>query len=352
MTIEPIDSVGLIKDYAKKTEFWLLAILAALVVLHLNLLWQLTGNGDALIIRVVFWGAIAYLIWNRRDRLNWQSDPVSTGIGGILIYWLMWMSISAHNQDPLFLWAYPPVAFLSLGLIASGIKGLWQYWREFMITLMIVIPEEWYTSTLMFATEKALNVNVVTGKIAAFAFWYAGMDVQSQGAVIVLPNGGVQVETHCTGLVFVFLLLRLCILLSLLFPGFWVRKSTLFLGTGILAYLLGAVRVMLLALVVHNQPVFDYWHGDSGSQIFSTISILIFGIMCKFILLDRIFDDHESNPSEEFDLYFEDYDYEDPEASEAEFQMVAESSEADPIASINQNQTKVDPDQSANLQKS
>jgi cyanoexosortase A len=346
MTIVPADSVKLIKNYARKTEFWLLAIFGALVALHLNLLWQLTGNGDALVIRIVFWGAIAHLIWKRRDRLNWQSDPISTAIGAIAIYWLLAMSVSAHNQEPLFLWVYSPVAFLGLGLIASGFKGLWQYWREFIITLMIVIPEEWYTSSLMFATERALNVNLVTGKLAAFAFWYLGFNVQSQGAVIVLPNGGVQVETHCTGLVFVFLLLRLCVLLALLFPGFWFRKGLLFLGTGLLAYLLGAARVMLLALVVHDQQAFDYWHGDAGGQIFSTISILVFGIMCKFVLLDRIFDD-DPDPSKSIDPYLEqeygDEFYEDLEEPD-------DRSEID--GASNQNSVEASNDKSANLQES
>jgi cyanoexosortase A len=316
MTIVPADSVKLVKGYAKKAEFWLLAIFGALVALHLNLLMQLTGNSDALVIRIVFWGAIAHLIWNKRDRLNWQSDPISTSYRvAIAIYWLLAMSISANNRDPLFLWVYPPVAFLGLGLIASGIKGIWQYWREFIITLMIVIPEEWYTSSLMFATERALDVNVVTGKIAAFTLWYLGFNVQSQGAVIILPNGGVEVETQCTGLMFVFLLLRLCILLTLLFPGFWFRKGLLFLGTGVLAYVMGAARVMLLALVVHDPQAFEYWHGDVGAQIFSTIAILLFGIMCKFVLLDRIFDDDPSASNEIDDL--DDYDY-----SEAEFERL------------------------------
>ncbi|AFY70013.1 hypothetical protein Pse7367_1732 [Thalassoporum mexicanum PCC 7367] len=58
MTVVPAELVKLIKDYAKKTEFWLLTIFGTLAALHLNLLWQLTQNGDALIVRVVFWGQL------------------------------------------------------------------------------------------------------------------------------------------------------------------------------------------------------------------------------------------------------------------------------------------------------
>jgi len=36
-----------------------------------------------------------------------------------------------------------------------------------------------------------------------------------------------------------------------------------------------------MAVVVSNQEAFKYWHG-SQNQIFATISILIYGLLCRF----------------------------------------------------------------------
>jgi hypothetical protein len=41
---------------------------------------------------------------------------------------------------------------------------------------------------------------------------------------------------------------------------------------------------MAVLVASSNQQAFEYWHGSEGNQIFSTISILVFGILCQFFL--------------------------------------------------------------------
>ena len=45
----------------------------------------------------------------------------------------------------------------------------------------------------------------------------------------------------------------------------------------------GVIRVCILTLAVPNPAKFDYWHGNSGSQIFSTFAVCIFAGFCYWI---------------------------------------------------------------------
>jgi hypothetical protein len=39
-----------------------------------------------------------------------------------------------------------------------------------------------------------------------------------------------------------------------------------------------------MALVVSDKPAFDFWHGSSGNQIFSTLGILAFGVLANYLI--------------------------------------------------------------------
>jgi cyanoexosortase A len=170
---------------------------------------------------------------------------------------------------------------LGLGLLASGWRGLGQYWREGLLVLTLAIPAE----LLLTPIDRLFQIRQITAQIAAFLLYYLGFDaVVRNGITIDLPSGSVTVALYCTGIEAGILLLKLSVIFAVLFALPFSQKLLAPLAAIGAALLISVVRVALLAVVVSNPPVFDYWHGSGGGQIFSTAAILGFGLFCRWIL--------------------------------------------------------------------
>lgn len=264
----------------QNSKFCLFGIAVGLTGLHLILTWRLTGDIDRMIISVLFWGAILCLIWRKRNTLNLESGIFSSFFGLLLIALVFVKSISLLWVESSFLRIVPIITTLGLGMLASGIKGLKQYWRELIIVLLLCLPESLLTQII----DELFQVTTLTTKLAVFILWYLGFEVSRQGASVILPTGSPLVGSTCTGISAAILLLKLSVIFILMFHTDWSKKILLLTGAIFIAFATSGIRVAIIATVVSNREAFHYWHGSEGSQIFSTISILIFGLFCRFLL--------------------------------------------------------------------
>jgi cyanoexosortase A len=264
----------------QNSKFCLFATTVGLSALHLSLTWRLNGEIDPLIVGVLFWGAILCLLWRKQDKINLESDIFSSFFGTLLITLVLVKSISLFWVESSFLRIVPMIAALGLGLLASGVKGLKQYWRELIIVLLLSLPE----SSFLQIIEELFKVTTLTANFAVLLLWYLGFSVSRQGTNIILPNGSVSVAVFCTGISNALLLLKLSVLFILLFSTDWLKKILVLIASVFIAFVTSGIRVALMAVVVSNQEAFKYWHGPQGNQIFATISILIYGLFCRFLL--------------------------------------------------------------------
>jgi cyanoexosortase A len=264
----------------QNSKFYLFGIAVGLSVLHLVLTWRLSSDIDLLIVGAIFWGAILWLLWRKQDKINLESDIFSSFFGILLIVLVLVKSISLFWVESSFLRIIPIIATLGIGLLASGIKGLKQYWRELIIVLLLSLPE----SSFLQVIEDIFNATTLTANFAVLLLWYLGFEVSRQGADIILPNGSVSVAPFCTGVSNALLLLKLSVLFILMFPTDWLKKILVLIGSVVIAFVTSGIRVALMAVVVSNQEAFRYWHGPPGNQIFATLSILIYGLFCRFLL--------------------------------------------------------------------
>lgn len=81
-------------------------------------------------------------------------------------------------------------------------------------------------------------------------------------------------------------LLQLALLFLLMFPTRLRDKVLVPVAAVTLAFIVNGVRVALMAVLAafSNQNTFEYWHSGGGSQIFSVISMLTFGLFCQLIM--------------------------------------------------------------------
>lgn len=271
-------------EHLKKSNFWLLAIAVGLTIIQLDLNFKFIGSIDALTVRGLFLTAILYLIWKKQHILNLRSDLFSTLIGLLLISFILIKSLTLFWFESYFVKIFALFSFLGLALIASGIKGLKQYWQEFIILLLSLSD-----GLLISLIAAKVDVSLLAAKVSNFVLWYLGFAVYRQGVNVILPTGGIEIYPGCSGLNAILLLLQLSLVFIVVFPVNIFQRMLLPIVAVSLAFIINIFRLVLMTLLVadSNHQGFEYWHGESGSQIFSTISILAFGFVCHWILIEK-----------------------------------------------------------------
>lgn len=269
MNITEIASPKLLKDI----RYWLLGIAAGLQAICLTLVWKADDTGH-FGMSLLFLFAIGNLIWEKRSTLKFESEVIPSILGMGLIGWVLWES--ANLADGNIMRLLPFASALGVALLASGFKGLKQYWQELTILFFLGIPS--VLASFLF------DIAPLTAKFSAFLLHYFGFDVVSEGIFINLPNGGVEVTDECSGLDTIIYILSVSVLALVMFP---VQRSKRFfvpIVAIIIGFVINAIRVVMLAIfATSNKAAFDNWHGGQASYLYGMVGILFFG--CFYWLL-------------------------------------------------------------------
>ncbi|MEM8778093.1 MAG: cyanoexosortase A [Cyanobacteria bacterium P01_G01_bin.49] len=263
-------------SFLTSSQFCLLATGSGLLAIHLTLSYR-SGNSSSFALSLLFWLAVTSSVWNQRHRLKLKSGFFPSFLGLLMIAILLIRSLTLPT--PSFLGVFPFLSFLALGLLASGFKGLNQYWRELTVLFFLRLPEVFL--------EPIIDISFLSAKFATLILWYAGFDVYRQGTEVLLPNGGVNVTISCSGFGAILHLLGLAVLFLVMFPLEGLKKKIIVPLVAIsIAFIVNGFRVVLLAIFAnaHNQKALNLWHTGEGSLVFSLISVILFGLFCYFLL--------------------------------------------------------------------
>jgi cyanoexosortase A len=256
-------------------QFWLLAIAAALVTVHLTLVKQ-HGNSSFFALSLLFWSAVTSVVWQDRSKLNFKSPLFSRLLGLLLIGVVLVWSLVALTLP--FLEVYPFLAALGLGLFASGLKGLKQYQSELIILFFWGVPK-----ALLYPV---LDLSSITTQFSTFILWYTGHDVVTQGTIIALPGGAVTVLKSCSGLNGVFYMLGLSVMALTLYPVQGRKRWLIPIIAMLTSFIINSFRVVILVRLAdaQQQAALHYWHEGKGSLIFLMIPVILFGFFYLFLL--------------------------------------------------------------------
>ncbi|NEQ34397.1 MAG: cyanoexosortase A, partial [Leptolyngbya sp. SIO4C5] len=221
-------------------KFWLLGIGTGLVAIHLTMTDRL-GQSELFSTSLLYWSAITYLIWQKHEKLRLQSGWFSTLLGLCLITLILIKSQALGSAD-FFLRLLPFLAALALALVASGLRGLPQYWRELLV-LSLLIPHSGLLSQL-------LDISKSTAQAATIFLWYAGFDVYRQGVYVVLPAGSVEVNPGCAGYSLMMQLLGTSVIFLLIYSTQWIQRVFLPIAAIAFGFLVNSVRVGLMAVLL------------------------------------------------------------------------------------------------------
>lgn len=263
----------------KTPQFWLLGLAGCLVAIHFTLTDRV-GQPDFLGLTILVWFAIASLIQRKSQSLQLNSDIGSTSVGALLIAIILIRSVNATLNPGLSF--MPLVGGLGLALVASGFKGLHQYWREFLLLSLLAIPQE--LGVGIFNIAPALSL--IIAKIVGFSLWYLGFQVSIAGTHLYFPSGGIVINDACAGVSNLLYLVKVSCIFLILFP-LSNRKIVMIVPfvALTLAFIMNLFRVGLLAVLSPNNPqAFEYWHEGTGSLVFTFTVVIIFGSFYLYLL--------------------------------------------------------------------
>lgn len=259
------------------TKYWLASIGIGLVSLHLYLS-ELYGKAGSVGHNFIFWLVVLFLIWEKRSKLQLDSDGISSFVGISVLSLVLYKSLHLFPHD-FFLRIYPLLCLIGWTLIASGVEGIKQYLKEFFLLSFLAIPWE-----LIYI----FDLSQLTARFSTFILWILGFEVTRQGIWIVMPTGSVEVYNGCSGLKAMLQLLGLSWILLALIPTSWRQKIALVVAAIGLGFTINGLRIALMAVLValSDSAGFNYWHTGTGSLVFSAISVIIFATVCS-LTLDR-----------------------------------------------------------------
>lgn len=253
-------------------RYWLLAIAATLVTLHLGLLSQ-ADDSDLLGISILCWLAITSLICDKLDTLELKSNLFSSLLGISAIAYVLLRSLSPAGYH---LRICPLISLIGLCLLASGIKELRNYWKELLaLSLLIFI-------SVLSILLKSINLPIITTQFSTFLLWITGSDAVREGVMIILPTGRVEVYGACSGIESIVQMFSIAVLFCLIIPLQKIAQIICLIIAIGLGFIVNAARVALMAVLVASSQLeaFEYWHGGDGSLIFSAIAVFLFAIFC------------------------------------------------------------------------
>jgi cyanoexosortase A len=260
--------------------FYILGIFTTLAVWHLNIIRTHPIEKEEITFYALYWGGILYLLWQNRHQENTPSW-VSSWLGVGILFIVIFRPLHLWHLD-LMLFRYAPiVAGLGLGLFSFGFLGFKQHWRLFLLLCLMLFPFAFINEIF----DYRLHFSEITASISAFSLHYIGFQVIHYGDIIKLPTGQVRVLYGCTGGLLIVWLTKLTLLIMIVFfPLSWRRRSALVISTICVGFFIGCIRVALLAIVVNNKNLFEYWHGPTGGSIFMTLATITYAVICNWIL--------------------------------------------------------------------
>lgn len=267
-----------------KPSYSLLAIIAALTTIHLTILFESSVDPNIVSLHCLLLVGIASLFWEERKNFVLNSDPLSTLIGTLLIGLVLIRTVSPSGYH---LAMSPLIMGLGVCLLASNIKSLNQYTKGLiLLSLPALYP-------LVTSLLKAGGITLWTARFSGFLLWASGFAARRENFTIILPRGRVEVLGACAGIDGMLLMLTISVLFFMLVPLNLIQKVTALLVAFMTTFLLNCFRVGILALLADGNQLdsFHFWHGGSGSLVFSVISVGIFGGFCWLAYIRTILEE-------------------------------------------------------------
>ncbi|MEB3322160.1 MAG: exosortase/archaeosortase family protein [Synechococcaceae cyanobacterium] len=265
-------------------RLWIL-LAALLAVHHLWLFHDTQDELQLLVVLLVVWGGALLCIEDLLPSLVPRPTRGGMILGAVLVVWSLFRAGLILDRD-FVIYALPLVEGLGLALLCAPPRRL----RPFAASLVILALA--MPAVLVRFRFPEIPLSVLTAQITGVGLQALGIPADVQGQLVALPQGAVRVEGLCSGRDLLVMVTIVAIVFLLAFPlRRWRDRLLVLLAAAPLAILSNVIRISLLAVIVgfqvpHQKTLFDFFHEDAGSLVFSVIAVALLAKL-YLLLIDR-----------------------------------------------------------------
>lgn len=264
-------------------NLWIL--LSGLVAIQNLAVFHTSQTAGTTIFALLIWGGAVICMEDQFATLTPQPRLPELLAGTVLLLLVLVRSASILSSDGI-IFALAPLVAIALGLICYPLQKLINL-RDPFLCLML-LP----SFSLLMRLMPERPISLLTAQGAALWLGSLGLDVLVDGRDVYLRGGGVEVLGACNGLDMMAQIFCICIIFMLAFPlQSVISKIVLLISAPIIGVFFNTFRIALLAFIVaggdgKGSQLFDFFHQDGGSLVFSGLGVLVFGYL-YLRLLDR-----------------------------------------------------------------
>jgi cyanoexosortase A len=266
-------------------NLWLtLSALVALQSLVVFTNTQITGNA---ITALIVWGGALICIEDLIENMRPNPSRISIGLGSALILYTLYRTSQVNSSDS-FLYLLVPIAGLGLILLANPIGNIWQY-KDALLTLSLL--PLFLVIQIIVTTYVTNDLSILTAKFVMLWLGLLGITpTRLEGNTVFVNGGAVQVMHECNGLEMIMQIFITAVIFLLAFPlRSRLGRIVIIILAPLIGFIVNSFRIALLAVFTGlnsdiGRSMFDFFHEQAGSLIFSGLAVFILGYLYLTIL--------------------------------------------------------------------
>ena len=266
---------------ATPRNLWLL--LAAAVATQNVAVITSSQNAHTGVFALLVWGGALICMEDQLESLEPNPSRAGLVFGSLGVLWVIMRTGRILFWEGI-VYILAPLAGFALLLLCQPIRHLLKL-RESLICLWM-LPS--YALIIRVLPEEYLSL--FTAKAAAFWVSILGVPVAVKGRDVLLQGGGVTVLGGCNGLDMIAQIVCVALIFMMAFP---IRSNLSRIMVLVSAPLVGlfsnTIRIALLAMITttgqgKGDQLFEFFHTEMGSLIFSGVGVFIFGSIYLWFL--------------------------------------------------------------------
>jgi cyanoexosortase A len=245
---------------------------------------QITGNA---ITALLVWGGALICMEDKIQDLKPQPSYPSLGIGTFLVLYSLYRTSIIFNSDS-FLYFLVPVAGFGLALMVYPFKQVLRLKDSLFILCLLPV---FVIIQILVATYVTDDLSILTAKSVIFWLGLLGISpTQLVGDTVYTAGGAVQVMHECNGFEMIMQMVITSIIFSVAFPlRSRLGKFLVAIAAPLIGFIVNSMRISFLAVFTSlNSPsgryLFDFFHEQAGSLIFSGIAVFVLGYLYLVVL--------------------------------------------------------------------
>ena len=245
---------------------------------------QITGNA---ITALLVWGGALICMEDQIEDLKPRPSYFSLFLGTSIVLYCLYRTSQIFNSDS-FLYFLVPVAGLGLILMIKPFKEIIKFKDSFLVLCLLPL---FVIIQIIVATYVTDDLSLLTAKFVLFWLGILGISpIKLIGDTIYTSGGAVQVMHECNGFEMIMQMIITSIIFLVAFPlRSRLGKALITVSAPLLGFIVNSMRISLLAVFTSfnsnsGRYLFDFFHEQAGSLIFSGIAVFLLGYLYLAIL--------------------------------------------------------------------